>query len=83
MIQQRSLSGQLPDPDIVVLPTGQQQTALTGQVHPCDPPVVGGHLAEDVAPGQTEQANVAATVGRYQDPVLVLVPDSQGGDSVA
>ena len=82
MVQQRSLGGELPDPDIAVLSSGEEEAALTGQVHPCDPAVVGGDLTENVPPGQTEQPEVAAPVGRDQDAVLELVPHSQGGHTV-
>ena len=83
MVQQRTLASQLPHPHVAVLPAGEQQPALTGQVHPRDPAVVGGDLADDVPPGQTEQADVAAAVGRYQDAVLELVPHGQSADTVA
>ena len=83
MVQQGPLGGQLPHPHVAVLPAGQQQPALAGQVHPGDPAVVGGDLADDVAPGQAEQPDVAAAVGRYQDAILELAPDGQRGDTVA
>ena len=62
MVHQRSLAGQLPHPHVAVLGTGQEEAALTCEVHPGDPSVVGGDLADDVAPGQAEQSDVTAPV---------------------
>ena len=54
MLQQSSLGVQLPHPHVAVLGAGEEEAALTGEVHPRDPSVVGGDLAQNVGPGQPE-----------------------------
>ena len=44
VLHQRAPPTQLPHPHVAVLGAGEQQPAGAGQVHPRDPPVVGGNL---------------------------------------